>query len=132
MNRLLACCGIVIVSLCWGSFVNAAEFWQSGWSTPQKAESSSLLVRPIEAADAERLFHSYMGSQRYLYSQLGWSWPSEKSSLEQNQSMVKLHLKQWQQQTAAHAPVGDLAVAKTYVVRRPADPTRIPEAVANL
>ncbi|MBL4741894.1 MAG: GNAT family N-acetyltransferase [Idiomarina sp.] len=100
MNRLLACCGIVIVSLCWGSFVNAAEFWQSGWSTPQKAESSSLLVRPIEAADAERLFHSYMGSQRYLYSQLGWSWPSEKSSLEQNQSMVKLHLKQWQQQTA--------------------------------
>lgn len=100
MCRLLSWCLIVALSLCATFSTSAAEFWQSNWSPPEKVESSSLLVRPIRAADAERLFHSYMGSQNYLYSQLGWSWPSKKSSLEQNHSMVNLHLKQWQQQTA--------------------------------
>ena len=78
----------------------AADFWQQQWSAPSSTQSARLLIRPIENADAERYFHSYMGSQEFLYRQLGWNWPSEKSSLEQNQSMIKLHLKQWQQQSA--------------------------------
>lgn len=77
-----------------------AEFWRQSWSAPQRVESSRIQIRPLEAADAERLFHSYMGSQKFLYERLGWSWPSEKSTLEQNHSMVQLHLKQWQNQTA--------------------------------
>lgn len=78
----------------------SAEFWQANWAAPKEIESDRLLVRPIEEGDAERLFRSYMGSQAYLYNRLGWSWPSEKSSIEQSHSMVQLHLKQWRQNSA--------------------------------
>lgn len=78
----------------------AADFWQNDWIVPERTESKSLLIRPLQESDSERLFHSYMGSQEWLFDRLGWSWPSEKSSLEQNQSMVKLHLKQQQNNDA--------------------------------
>lgn len=102
MARIIHACAVLVVfslMLCTGSALSA-EFWQANWAAPKKIASDKLLVRPIERGDAERLFNSYMGSQEYLYDRLGWSWPSEKSSVEQSQSMVQLHLKQWQQNKA--------------------------------
>ncbi|WP_404397326.1 GNAT family N-acetyltransferase [Idiomarina loihiensis] len=78
----------------------AADFWQKEWAVPEYAEGDSLIIRPIESSDTDRLFHSYMTSQRWLYERLGWSWPSEKSTPQQNETMVNYHLEQAKAQTA--------------------------------
>lgn len=78
----------------------AADFWQSGWAKPERTQSSSLLIRPIAADDAKGLYQSYMGSQQWLYQRLGWGWPSDKSTLEQNHSMMQVHLRQQEKNTA--------------------------------
>lgn len=78
----------------------AADFWQKEWVVPEYAEGDSLIIRPIESSDTDRLFHSYMTSQRWLYERLGWSWPSEKSTPQQNETMVNYHLEQAKAQTA--------------------------------
>ncbi|WP_235598950.1 MULTISPECIES: GNAT family N-acetyltransferase [unclassified Idiomarina] len=78
----------------------AADFWQKEWAVPEYAEGNSLIIRPIERSDADRFFHSYMTSQRWLYERLGWSWPSEKSTPQQNETMVNYHLEQAKAQTA--------------------------------
>ena len=78
----------------------AADFWQKEWVVPEYAEGNSLIIRPLKSSDAERFFHSYMTSQKWLYKRLGWSWPSEKSTLQQNETMVNYHLEQAKAQTA--------------------------------
>ena len=78
----------------------AADFWRSEWMVPESAEGKKLIIRPIEASDADRFFHSYMTSQKWLYNRLGWAWPSEKSSLEQNETMVSYHLEQAKERTS--------------------------------
>ena len=101
MKRHAAANVALMISLLFSVFsIKAADFWQDDWVAPQRAENNRLLLRPIQVADTERLFHSYMGSQAYLYQRLGWSWPTEKSSLEQNQSMVQFHLKQRENNSA--------------------------------
>ena len=78
----------------------AADFWQKEWAVPEYAEGNSLIIRPIESSDTDRLFHSYMTSQRWLYDRLGWSWPSQKSTPQQNETMVNYHLEQAKERTA--------------------------------
>lgn len=78
----------------------AADFWQKEWAVPEYAEGNSLIIRPIARSDTDRFFHSYMTSQRWLYERLGWSWPSEKSTPQQNETMVNYHLEQAKAQTA--------------------------------
>ena len=78
----------------------AADFWQKEWAVPEYAEGDSLIIRPIKRSDTARFFHSYMTSQRWLYERLGWSWPSEKSTSQQNETMVNYHLEQAKAQTA--------------------------------
>lgn len=72
----------------------AAEFWQSNWVKPERTQSEALLVRPLAAEDSEALYQSYMGSQEWLYQRLGWGWPSDKTTKEQNHSMMQVHLAQ--------------------------------------
>lgn len=91
---------ITLLGLMLMSSATAGEFWRAEWAVPDRIESNELLLRPLQSSDAERFFHSYMGSQAWLYQRLGWSWPTDKSSMEQNQSMVKLHLKQQQEHKA--------------------------------
>ncbi|RXS42618.1 N-acetyltransferase [Idiomarina sp. 29L] len=78
----------------------AGDFWQQQWTVPGEAESNNLIIRPIRESDKARFFHSYMTSQKWLYRKLGWAWPSEKSTLEQNSTMVDYHLEQAEQKTA--------------------------------
>ncbi|MFD2632201.1 GNAT family N-acetyltransferase [Idiomarina piscisalsi] len=78
----------------------AGDFWQQQWTVPGEAESNNLIIRPIRESDKARFFHSYMTSQKWLYKKLGWAWPSEKSTLEQNSTMVDYHLEQAEQKTA--------------------------------
>jgi len=78
----------------------AGDFWQQRWTVPGEAESNNLIIRPIRESDKARFFHSYMTSQKWLYKKLGWAWPSEKSTLEQNSTMVDYHLEQAEQKTA--------------------------------
>lgn len=78
----------------------AGDFWQQQWTVPGEAESNNLIIRPIRESDKARFFHSYMTSQKWLYKKLGWAWPSEKSTLEQNSTMVDYHLEQVEQKTA--------------------------------
>lgn len=74
--------------------VKAGDFWQQEWTVPGKVQSNNLAIRPIKVSDKARFFHSYMTSQKWLYKRLGWAWPSEKSTLEQNSTMVDYHLEQ--------------------------------------
>ena len=78
----------------------AGDFWQQQWTVPGEAESNNLIIRPMRESDKARFFHSYMTSQKWLYKKLGWAWPSEKSTLEQNSTMVDYHLEQAEQKTA--------------------------------
>lgn len=78
----------------------AADFWQKEWVVPEYAEGKTLIIRPLKESDTDRFFHSYMTSQNWLYNRLGWAWPSKKSSLEQNETMVRYHLEQARAHTA--------------------------------
>lgn len=78
----------------------AADFWQDSWIVPDYAEGDTLLIRPLKSSDANRFFHSYMTSQKWLYQRLGWAWPSEKNTLDQNKTMVNYHVKQAKEHTA--------------------------------
>ena len=99
MKGLLRCCLLLLVlPLSYSSA--AADFWQQKWVVPEYAEGNNLIIRPIESSDTARFFHSYMTSQKWLYNRLGWAWPSEKSSLEQNETMVNYHLEQATEKTA--------------------------------
>ena len=80
--------------------VKAGDFWQQQWTVPGETESNNLTIRPIRESDKARFFHAYMTSQKWLYKKLGWSWPSEKSTLEQNSTMVNYHLEQAAEKTA--------------------------------
>ncbi|RUO80767.1 GNAT family N-acetyltransferase [Idiomarina tyrosinivorans] len=91
-------CAVLLLSFT-GATV-AAEFWQSDWQIPEKWATKQLLIRPITEADSQALYYTYMDAQQALYQQLGWSWPSAKTSIEQNQSMVRYHLSQWQDKSA--------------------------------
>ncbi|ASG66888.1 MAG: GNAT family N-acetyltransferase [Idiomarina piscisalsi] len=89
-------CFLVLVAMP----AKAGDFWQQQWTVPGQAESNNLIIRPIRESDKARFFHSYMTSQQWLYKKLGWAWPSEKSTLEQNSTMVDYHLEQAEQKTA--------------------------------
>lgn len=91
---------VLWVTLAFCQPLAAADFWQDSWVVPDYAEGNTLLIRPIKASDANRLFHSYMTSQKWLYQRLGWAWPSEKSTLDQNKTMVNYHIQQAREHTA--------------------------------
>ncbi|MAD54212.1 GNAT family N-acetyltransferase [Idiomarina sp. UBA3162] len=85
---------IIVFSLALSVGVQAADFWQDDWSMAQGTESPRLKIEALESADAGAIYRTYMDSQPWLYEQLGWSWPSSKTSEEQNTSMVQHMLKQ--------------------------------------
>lgn len=99
MKPLVRCCLLLLI-LPFFNTATAADFWQKEWVVPEYAEGNSLIIRPIQSSDTDRFFHSYMTSQKWLYKRLGWAWPSEKSSLEQNKTMVNYHLEQAKEHTA--------------------------------
>ena len=99
MKLFLRLCLLLLILPFFHSAV-AADFWRSEWMVPESAEGNKLIIRPLEKSDADRFFHSYMTSQRWLYNRLGWAWPSEKSSLEQNETMVSYHIEQAKERTA--------------------------------
>ena len=87
--------------------LGAAEFWQDDWSMGQRIESSRLEITALKADDASAIYRAYMDSQAWLYHQLGWSWPSSKTSEEQNSSMVQHLLKQMKQKNGFSFVVTD-------------------------
>ncbi|MGM7318855.1 GNAT family N-acetyltransferase [Idiomarina sp. ST10R2A5] len=99
LKLFLRLCLLLLILPVFNSAV-AADFWRSEWMVPESAEGKKLIIRPLEASDADRFFHSYMTSQKWLYNRLGWAWPSEKSSLEQNETMVSYHLEQAKERTS--------------------------------
>ncbi|MDV6315665.1 GNAT family N-acetyltransferase [Idiomarina sp. HP20-50] len=99
MKRSLPFCLLLLI-LPLSFSAAAADFWKKDWVVPEYAEGTSLIIRPLKASDTDRFFHSYMTSQKWLYNRLGWAWPSEKSSLEQNETMVNYHLEQAREHTA--------------------------------
>jgi len=98
--RLLIRSFLLLLTLPLFNTAAAADFWQKEWTVPEYAEGNSLIIRPIESADTDRFFHSYMTSQKWLYDRLGWSWPSQKSTPQQNETMVNYHLEQAKERTA--------------------------------
>lgn len=99
LRALLRCCFLLVI-LPFSYSAAATDFWQEDWVLPEYAEGNSLIIRPLKSSDTDRFFHSYMTSQKWLYNRLGWAWPSEKSSLEQNETMVNYHLEQAKEHTA--------------------------------
>lgn len=85
----------------------AAEFWQDDLSMAKKTESSRLKIEALTASDAGAVYRAYMDSQPWLYEQLGWSWPSSKTSEEQNSSMVQHLLKQMKEKSGFSFVVTD-------------------------
>ncbi|PYE33855.1 RimJ/RimL family protein N-acetyltransferase [Idiomarina fontislapidosi] len=86
------------IAMSWS--LSAVEFWQDDLSMAKTTESSRLKIEALKPSDAAEIYTSYMDSQPWLYEQLGWSWPSSKTSEEQNGSMIQHLLKQMKEKTA--------------------------------
>ncbi len=97
----------VISLLLMGSIAVQASFSDTLNEIPTSWDGTHWLIMPLTETDSSDYYRAYQSSANYLYTVLGWGWPTRKISPEVNADMVR-------HQVSQH----EASYSFTYVVRK--------------
>lgn len=86
-----------VVLLTWlliSSLAAQASFYDTLSEIPSAWDGPNWLIMPLTEGDSGEYYQAYQSSAKYLYTALGWGWPTRKISPEVNADMVRHHVSQ--------------------------------------
>lgn len=84
-----------------------ANFSDTLIEIPTSWDGPNWLIMPLTDSDSGDYYQAYQSSAKYLYTALGWGWPTRKISPAVNADMVRHHVSQH-----------EASYSFTYVVRK--------------
>src|SRR5690554_4518571 len=131
--QLLTIAGLVLLFM--SSVAVHASFIDTPVDTTTSWSGTNWAIMPLEITDNAEYYDAYQSSAKYLYSVLGWGWPTRKISPAVNADMVRHHVNQHEAQTSFTYVIrkaGEDSIAGAIYVN-PVNPERrhIPNFIAN-